>query len=164
MVTHSVRLWPDPVLTQPCAPIDLADPHLPALIADLFDTMYAAKGRGLAAPQIGVLQRVFVVDVSWKEGTPDPRAFVNPVLRGAGEDRGTLDEQCLSIPDLPMPVTRPEQIELDWHTADGAASSAVFNGLLARCIQHEFDHLNGTVIFDHQAPAARMQLEAAYAP
>ena len=164
MATHNVRLWPDPVLAQMCDPVDLGDPALPALIDDLFETMYAAKGRGLAAPQIGVLKRVFVVDVSWKEGTPDPRAFINPVIGTTSEDIVQMDEQCLSIPDLPMPVGRPDHIQLRWHTRDGPSETASVNGILARCIQHEYDHLNGTVIFDHQIDEDRARLEAAYAP
>lgn len=73
MATRKVRLWPDPVLRQMCEDVDFIDPDLPALIEDLFDTMYAAGGRGLAAPEIGVLKRVFVVDVTWKEGARDDR-------------------------------------------------------------------------------------------
>lgn len=163
MVTRNIRLWPDPVLSQSCAPVDRADPDLAVLIQDLFDTMYAAKGRGLAAPQIGVLKRVFVVDVSWKEGTPDPRAFINPKVAST---RGllTLDEQCLSIPGLPMPVERPEHITLRWTDQSGATAARQFSGMLARCIQHENDHLNGTVVFDHQSPEARAKREASYAP
>ncbi|MCF2871814.1 peptide deformylase [Octadecabacter sp. G9-8] len=164
MATRSIRLWPDPVLTQPCARIDLDDPALPDLVQDLFDTMYAAKGRGLAAPQIGVLKNVFVVDVTWKEGTPDPRAFINPRAFAVMGDDLTLDEQCLSIPGLPMQVTRLDLVELGWDNLDGSYSHAPFDGMFARCIQHEFDHLNGTVIFDHQTPDARAQLEAQYAP
>lgn len=162
MAEQLVRLWPDPVLSQNCATVDPAD--CATLIHDLFDTMYAANGRGLAAPQIGVLQRVFVVDVTWKDGTRDPRAFINPEILTVSEDIVSMDEQCLSIPDLPMPVRRPEHIRLGWSTRDGASQSARFDGILARCIQHELDHLNGTVILDHQAPQDRARLEATYAP
>ena len=163
MVTRNVRLWPDPVLSQMCDSADLADTTLTTLIDDMFETMYAANGRGLAAPQIGVLKRVFVVDVSWKEGTFDPRVFINPVIETSSEDIVTMDEQCLSIPDLPMPVRRPDHIQMGWRNRDGTSSTAVFDGILARCIQHEFDHLNGTVIFDHQSAEDRTRLEASYA-
>lgn len=164
MVTRNIRFWPDPILMQACERMDLNDETLPTLIQDLFDTMYAANGRGLAAPQIGVLKQVFVVDVSWKEGTPDPRVFINPrAIAGNGDDI-TLDEQCLSIPDLPMPVTRSERVQLGWDTVQGDYKFDSFDGLLARCIQHEFDHLIGTVIFYHQSPQDRAKLEAAYAP
>jgi len=163
MPEQELRLWPDPVLSQNCERIDLSDPDLPTLIQDLLDTMYAAKGRGLAAPQIGVTKQVFVVDVSWKEGVRDPRIFINPrAVVGTGEDT-TMDEQCLSIPDVPMPVTRNERVQLGFDTPDGSYVFATFEGMLARCIQHEFDHLKGTVIFDHQTPEDRATLEARYA-
>ena len=163
MAVRDVRLWPDPVLTQTCAPVDPADDSLTSLIEDLFDTMYAAKGRGLAAPQIGVLKRVFVVDVSWKEGTFDPRVFLNPVISSGGE-AVVMDEQCLSIPNLPMSVSRPASIAVKWMTRDGSEQEMTYSDALARCIQHEMDHLNGIVIFDHQPPDARAELEARYAP
>ncbi|PVA06358.1 peptide deformylase [Thalassorhabdomicrobium marinisediminis] len=163
MAVRELRLWPDPVLSQVCDPVDPADPELGALIGDLFDTLYAAGGRGLAAPQIAVLHRVFVVDVTWKEGARDPRVFINPVLEKAHGEAATMDEQCLSIPDLPMPVTRPQTLRLTWDAQDGTRMSGTFDGILARCIQHELDHLNGTVIFDHQSPEDRAALEARYA-
>lgn len=125
--------------------------------------MYAANGRGLAAPQIGVLSRVFVVDVTWKEGVRDPRVFINPDVQHSGEDMRIMEEQCLSIPNFPMPVDRPEGVTLRWDTAEGETRTGAFDGILARCIQHELDHLDGRVIFDHQPPARRAQLEAAYA-
>lgn len=162
MVTRNVRRWPDPCLHQMCAPVSSGGVDLAGLIKDLFDTMYAFQGRGLAAPQIGELARVFVVDVTWKEGPADPRVFINPdVVDASGSV--AMDEQCLSIPNLLMPVTRPEKITLHWTNADFSTSIAPFDGILARCILHELDHLNGTVIFDHQAPDARAKLEATYA-
>ena len=164
MVARRIRLWPDPVLSVPCAPADPSDPELSALVEDLFDSMYAAKGRGLAAPQIGVSTSVFVVDVTWKEGPRDPRVFINPTIADVSEDMNVMDEQCLSIPDLPMPVTRPDRVTLQWQTLEGAARNKQFDGILARCILHENDHLMGRVIFDHQSPAARADLEARYAP
>jgi peptide deformylase len=164
VATRDICLWPNPVLTQTCADVELDDPDLVGLIDDLFDTMYHAKGRGLAAPQIGVTKRVFVVDVTWKEGTRDPRAFINPQITETAGDMLIMNEQCLSIPDIPMPVARPERIQLRWTRRDGGLETAVFDGILARCIQHELDHLNGTVIFDHQTPEMRTELEASYAP
>jgi len=163
VATRDIRIWPDPCLTQVCTAVAFDDPDLPALIEDLFDTMYAAKGRGLAAPQIGVLQRIFVVDVTWKDGTPDPRLFINPVVTFASDEACQAEEQCLSIPDVPMTVDRPEQVQLTWYDPKGSAQASSFDGNLARCIQHEFDHLNGRVIFDHQTPDTRTRLEAAFA-
>lgn len=164
MVTRSIRLWPDPVLSQMCTSVDPAAPDLPTLIDDLFDTMYGANGRGLAAPQVGVLSRVFVVDVTWKEGTYAPQAFINPVVVATSEDIVLMDEQCLSIPNLPMSVQRPKRVKIRWLDRNGATQTAWFDGSFARCIQHEFDHLNGTVIFDHQPQDIRVKLETEYAP
>jgi peptide deformylase len=163
MTVRSIRLWPDACLTRVCAEVDTHDPEVSGLITDLFDTMYDAPGRGLAAPQIGVLKRVFVVDVDWKEGTPNPMAFVNPKIIARGAKLAVATEQCLSIPATPMDVERPEQIELSWSSPDGQAFEGTFDGALARCIQHEFDHLNGTVIFEHQTAERRAELEAQYA-
>lgn len=159
MSIRDVLLWPDPRLSQVCAPVE---GDIAPLIADLFDTMYAANGRGLAAPQIGVLQRVFVVDVTWKEGVRDPRVFINPLIEGRGDAMQSGQEQCLSIPDLPMTVARPGTVRLAWQTPEGEPRAEEFTGVLARCIQHEYDHLDGKVIFDHQAPDTRAALEAAY--
>lgn len=164
MVLRPVLLWPDPRLREICAPVDPGAAETAALIDDLFETMYAANGRGLAAPQIGVLSRVFVVDVTWKEGDRSPRAFINPVLTyESGEDSGTLEEQCLSIPEIPMPVTRRAGVIVTHQTPDGKTATEVFDGIMARCIQHEADHLDGKVIFDHQSPTARQGFEAQYA-
>lgn len=164
MAERVVRLWPDPVLSQMCDAADPTDPALPSFINDLFDTMYAANGRGLAAPQIGVLTRVFVVDVTWKEGRPDPRFFINPKIISHDDSTSTMDEQCLSIPELPMPVVRPDGVTLRWQNVGGGIQEDRFDGVFGRCIQHELDHLNGTVIFDHQSPETRAELETAYAP
>ena len=160
-MTLTVLQYPDPRLSTVCKAVSQIDEDL---IAQMYDTMYAAKGRGLAAPQVGVLQRIFVVDVTWKEGSRDPRVFINPVVQHSGEGMRSMEEQCLSIPDLPMPVDRPDRIQLSWTARDATPASATFDGILARCIQHEFDHLNGQVIFDHQSPENRSALEAAYAP
>ena len=160
MSVQPLVLWPDPRLSQVCAPLEEPDRWL---IADLFATMYAAKGRGLAAPQIGVAARAFVVDVTWKEGAKTPRVFVNPVVQSTSDEAAVMEEQCLSIPDLPMPVTRPRSVVLAWIDGAGVARSATFEGIEARCILHELDHLDGRVILDHQAPDSRRELEAAYA-
>lgn len=157
-----IRLWPDPCLSVECAAVQADDPGMPALIRDLLDTMYAAKGRGLAAPQIGVMKRVFVVDVTWKEAKPAPMVFINPQILEHSSDSVVADEQCLSIPALPMPVLRPERVQLAWRRPDGTEARQGFDKAEARCIQHELDHLNGLVIFDHQTPDNRNKLEAVY--
>lgn len=161
MSVRPILLWPDARLSQVCVPFDGTDA---TLIGDLLDTMYHARGRGLAAPQIGVMQRVFVVDVTWKEAAPEPRIFINPVMISASyADMRSMEEQCLSIPDLPMRVERPHTVRLEWTSPEGQPVSDTFDGILARCIQHELDHLDGRVIFDHQTPERRAALEAVHA-
>lgn len=162
MAVHDVVMWPDPVLGKTCDRILPNDPDLAQLCTDLLDTMYAAKGRGLAAPQVGVTKRVCVVDANWKESTPTPMVFINPTVTNASDATDVMSEQCLSIPDLPMTVSRPSRIQLHWETIDGHSVSATFEGVEARCIQHELDHLNGIVIFDHQSPDTQAKLEARY--
>ncbi|MEC8194881.1 MAG: peptide deformylase, partial [Pseudomonadota bacterium] len=111
--------YPDARLAQPCAAI--GDEDLSDLIADMFDTMYAAPGRGLAGPQVGVMKRIFVMDCTWKEGTKTPMAFLNPEIIAASADEDTLDERCLSIPGVMVPVVRPTEIAVRWQDAHGTA-------------------------------------------
>ena len=140
-----VLLHPDPLLRQVCAP---SEDDCTALAQDLLETMYAAPGRGLAAPQVGVLSRVFVMDCSWKEGLPDPRVFVNPeIVARAGEQ--VNEEGCLSIPDTPRRVARAARVTLAFDGPDGSRRSETFEGLPAACVQHEMDHLDGVLILDH---------------
>ncbi len=155
-----VVLWPDPRLSQKCDPVEGRVPE--ALIADMFDTMYDAKGRGLAAPQVGVMQRFFVMDCGWKEGHATPMVVINPTIMAAERVPVTADEGCLSIPGVLVPVTRHTAITLQWTAGEGDIHMADFDGFEARCIQHEFDHLNGTVTFDRITPDLRADLEGAY--
>jgi peptide deformylase len=142
-----IRVVPDPVLRQVCAPVTVFDDALRALIADMFATMYAAPGRGLAAPQVGQAVRVFVMDVGWKTGDPAPVVFVNPVLT-LSTDRAEGPEGCLSIPDTFCDVDRAQSVQVTWQDADGKAQSAAFTGFAAVCIQHEADHLDGILCSD----------------
>ena len=150
--------WPDPRLSQPCAPAVLDD-DLRRLAADMLETMYAAPGRGLAAPQVGHLVRLFVMDVAWKTGTPEPMVFVNPVVEPFGE-RVAGPEGCLSIPGPVTEVERFAQVQVRWTDLDGAQHSAAFDGFAAICIQHEHDHLDGILTLDRLPPEARAQAEA----
>lgn len=150
--------WPDPRLSQSCAPAVL-DADLRALAADMLETMYAAPGRGLAAPQVGRLVRMFVMDVAWKTGEPAPMVFVNPELELLG-DRVLGPEGCLSIPGPVTEVERNAQVRLRWTDLDGVAHDAIFAGFAAICIQHEFDHLDGILTLDRLGPEARALAEA----
>jgi len=144
-----LRMWPDPVLSQTAAPVDTFDEDLAELIADLLDELYRNKGRALAAPQIGVLSRVFVMDAGWKDGVEAPRAFVNPEIIKLADRHVVNEERCLSIPDQPRRIVRPASVEIAWQDSDGARQRALFTGFEAVAVQHDIDHLNGITILDH---------------
>jgi len=151
--------WPDPILRKVCTPVrgDVRD-----LVADLFETMYDAPGRGLAAPQIGVDLRVFVIDCSWKEGAAAPLACINPEIVAASDEQAGGEEACLSIPGVAAEVIRPAEITLRFLDPDGAMQARHLTGIEAKCAQHELDHLDGKVIFDRLPHDAAEQLEATY--
>ncbi|PCH72111.1 MAG: peptide deformylase [Rhodobacteraceae bacterium] len=155
-----ILIWPDTRLQQRCAPV--RSEQLDDLITDMFDTMYAAKGRGLAAPQVGVLKRLFVMDCTWKDGTPSPMVMINPTIMATENDPATAEEGCLSIPGVLVKVTRPKAVTLQWTAREGDIHMADFDGFEALCIQHEFDHLNGVVTFDHLDPQTRAHLETEF--
>ncbi|SIO32852.1 peptide deformylase [Vannielia litorea] len=141
-----IVLWPDARLKATCAPV--AGEDLGTLAADMLDTMYAAPGRGLAGPQVGVLRRIFVMDAGWKAGHPDPRICIDPVVTPLGAETATMEEGCLSIPDHPVQVTRPAHVRLDYTDEAGMARSVVLTGPEAAIAQHEADHLDGKLIID----------------
>jgi peptide deformylase len=145
-----------------CEPADEAG-ALAGLIADMFDTMYDAPGRGLAAPQIGVMRRVFVMDPTWKEGVKTPYVCINPEIVDASGEDATNSEACLSIPGVSASVTRPSEITLAYTDLDGVRGEERLTGFAAACAQHELDHLNGVLILDRLAPETRAQVEADYA-
>ncbi|SDE26166.1 peptide deformylase [Ruegeria marina] len=155
-----ILTWPDERLSQRCAPVEGIVPD--DLIRDMFDTMYAAKGRGLAAPQVGVMQRFFVMDVGWKEATPSPMVMINPVIMAAERVPVEMEEVCLSIPGLSVPVSRPKAVTVQWTAPEGDIHMADFDGFEARCIQHEFDHLNGVISLDHLDEPSRIACLTAY--
>ena len=144
---------PDPVLREVARPVTGFDADLQALAQDMLETMYDAPGRGLAAPQIGLGLRLFVMDVAWKDGTSDPRVFVNPEVVEASEETVTREEGCLSIPGRTSRVTRPGAVTLRWQDPDGLAQEERFEGFAATCVQHEIDHLDGILCTDREEPA-----------
>lgn len=158
-----VLLWPDPVLSTPCAPVTSITEEIRTLAADMLESMYAAPGRGLAAPQVGVSLRLFVMDTTWKDGTKDPVVMVNPEIIAASEARITGPEGCLSIPGVVAQVERAETVRMRWTSLDGDACEKLLDGFAAICAQHELDHLDGLVTFDRIASEARAELERTYA-
>jgi peptide deformylase len=163
MTARPILRWPDPRLSLPCAPVGDVDAEIETLAADMLDTMYAAQGRGLAAPQVGVLKRFFVMDVTWKEAEPTPMVLIDPEIVSTTGEPEAGEEMCLSIPGVVTLVTRPPRIALHWTALDGNRRSAIFEGAAARCAQHEMDHLDGIVTFDRLEPEARRVAETAYA-
>jgi peptide deformylase len=135
-------------------PVEKVDDELRDLIADMFDTMYDAPGIGLAAIQVGVPKRVIVMDLQEEEdeeGKPirAPRVFINPEILDPADEHSIYTEGCLSIPDQFADVERPARCRVKWLDEQGAAHDELFEGLLATCIQHEMDHLEGVVFIDH---------------
>ena len=142
---------PDPLLHRPSAPVGTVTDETRALLDDMLETMYAAQGRGLAGVQVAVLQRVVVVDIAWKEGAPEPMAFVDPEIVWRSETKAVREERCLSIPDRPTPVERATHVRVHYRDRDGAPQEQEFEGLMAMVMQHEIDHLDGVLILDKAA-------------
>ncbi len=143
-----ILLHPDPRLREACAPVGRVDEGVRALAADLLETMYAAPGRGLAAPQVGALRRMFVMDVDWKEGAPAPVVAVDPEIVFASGEAAQGEEACLSIPGAPRTVVRPAAVTMRWTDLEGVRAEHALTGAAARCAQHELDHLDGVLILD----------------
>ena len=125
----------------------------------MFETMYAAPGIGLAAPQIGVMQRMLVMDCVKEEGAdPRPMVLVNPEITWESDERNVYEEGCLSIPEQYADVERPAEVEVSWLGLDGQTHSERFDGLWATCVQHEIDHLNGKLFIDYLKPLKRQMI------
>jgi len=151
---------PDPRLRTKSLPVDAVDDNLRALIADMLETMYDAPGIGLAAIQIGVPKRVLVIDLQEEEdeeGQPirKPLVFINPELYDPSDEQSVYNEGCLSVPDQYADVERPATVHARWLDQDGKAHDEKIEGMLATCIQHEMDHLEGILFIDHLARLKR---------
>ncbi|MFK7762064.1 MAG: peptide deformylase [Roseobacter sp.] len=162
MSIRDILCWPDPRLRTVCAPVAEVTEDVRKLAADMLETMYAAPGRGLAAPQVGVLERLFVMDTSWKEAEPTPQVFINPLVSPIGDTHVSQYEGCLSLPGIAVDVSRPDKVHLRWTDLEGRAQEAAFDGFAAACIQHEVDHLDGRVTLDHVDEERRASLIAQY--
>ena len=145
---------PDPMLRQISTPVDKVDDEIRALIRDMFETMYEAPGIGLAAVQVGVPKRLLVMDLHEPEeegGEPvkEPRVFINPEIVTYSDDDVPYTEGCLSVPDQYAEVERPDRIRARWLDEAGVGHEEDLEGLLAVCLQHEMDHLEGVLFIDH---------------
>ncbi|MEZ5483722.1 MAG: peptide deformylase [Lysobacteraceae bacterium] len=148
--------FPDPRLRTKAAPIEQVDDELRALIADMFDTMYDAPGIGLAATQVNVHRRFMVIDVS--EDKSEPRVFINPEIL-EHEGKQVCQEGCLSVPGIYADVTRAERIRVRAQDRNGETYEIDADGLLAVCIQHEMDHLDGKLFVDYLSPLKRQMVK-----
>jgi peptide deformylase len=158
-----MRLLGDPVLRETAAPVEHFDEALKALVDDLFETMDAEEGAGLAAPQVGVSLRVFVVDARQGGGGRNSRfALVNPRIVEHSDEVEAAPEGCLSIPGVSEVVRRPAQVTMEGFDVEGAPLRVTGDELLGRALQHELDHLDGVLFIDHLSPLKRRMLLKKY--
>ena len=156
---RAIVMHPDPRLKKPCAPVAAVTDEVRALGRDMLETMYNAPGIGLAAPQVGVMLRVIVMDcVKDPELIARPMVLLNPEVIWSSEEVNTYDEGCLSIPDQYADVTRPKVVTVRWLDLDGTTQEETFDGLWATCVQHEIDHLDGKLFIDYLRPLRRQMI------
>jgi peptide deformylase len=156
---RDILIHPDPRLRKLCEPVEDLSDELRQLADDMLKTMYDAPGIGLAAPQVGVLSRLIVLDCVKEEGAPPrPLVMFNPVVVAASDETSTYEEGCLSIPEQYADVTRPSEVEVSWLDRDGKLQKETFDGLWATCVQHEIDHLNGKLFIDYLGPMKRQMI------
>jgi peptide deformylase len=142
-------ILPDPILRQVSRPVERVDDDLRKLASDMLDTMYDAPGIGLAAIQVGEPLRMLVIDLAKEGEEPAPYVFINPEIVESSEERSVYEEGCLSIPDYYAEVERPASVRVKYLDRDGKAQEMVADRLMATCLQHEVDHLNGVLFIDH---------------
>jgi peptide deformylase len=145
---YDIVKWPDPILTRQAEKVTEFGPELERLVADMFDSMYAAQGIGLAAPQIGIAKQITVIDVSFKDNPDDKIALINPEIVDR-EGRQVEEEGCLSLPEIREKVQRAEWVRVRAQDAKGEWHEYEGEELLARAFQHEIDHLHGVLFIDH---------------
>ena len=149
MAARPILTAPDPRLKAVSTAVAKVDGEIRKLAADMADSMYAADGIGLAAVQIGVAKRVIVIDLEQKDGKKNPRTFINPKILWASDEMATFEEGCLSVPEIWDDVERPARIKAEYLDLDGKRVEMEADGMLATCLQHEMDHLEGVLFIDH---------------
>ena len=158
MAIRPIIIAPDPRLKKRAEPVEAVDGEVRRLMDDMLETMYAAPGIGLAAPQVGVLKRVIVVDVARKDQPAEPLFLANPELLSAGEAEATYEEGCLSLPDQFADVVRPAACRVRYLDQDNETREIEAEDILATCIQHEMDHLEGLLFVDHISALKRSMI------
>ncbi|MEI1247185.1 peptide deformylase [Rhizobium aouanii] len=149
MTIKPLIILPDPVLRQLSKPIERVDSDLQRLADDMLETMYDAPGIGLAAIQIGVPRRMLVIDIAREGEEKQPQVFINPEIIKSSDERSVYEEGCLSIPDYYAEVERPAVVSVKYLDRNGKEQTVEADGLLATCLQHEIDHLNGVLFIDY---------------
>ena len=149
MIIRKILTEPNKLLRQISNPVEKVGDEERRLMDDMLDTMYAAPGIGLAAIQIGIPKRIIVMDISRDENKKEPRYFVNPAIKNKNEEKSTYEEGCLSVPDQFADIARPNSCDVQYLDYDGKKQMLKAEGLLATCIQHEMDHLEGILFIDY---------------
>jgi len=155
MAVRDIITLPDKRLRLVSEPVKKVDAEVRKLIDDLFETMYDAPGIGLAAIQVGVPKRVIAMDLSKKEDSHQPQVFINPEIVWTSEAKAKYEEGCLSIPDYYEEVERPAEVKVKYLDRDGKPREIEAKGLMATCLQHEIDHINGVLFIDHLSKLKR---------
>ncbi len=158
MAILPIIVAPDPRLKKVCDAVETVDAEVRRLMEDMLETMYAAPGIGLAAPQVGVARRVIVIDIAREGEPPQPYSMVNPEVIWTSPERSTYQEGCLSLPDHYSDVVRPASCRVQYLDAEGENRELEAEGLLATCIQHEIDHLDGIIFVDHISSLKRSMI------
>lgn len=158
MPTIPIRIVPDPVLRQKAQEVTTVDARVARFMEDMLETMYRGNGIGLAANQVGSLERVITVDISEERNGTKALLMANPTVVWSSEDTYTYKEGCLSIPDCYADVTRPKRVRVNYLNQHGKLQELEAQDLLSQCIQHEIDHLNGVLFIDHLSALKRNML------
>jgi peptide deformylase len=149
MALRDILILPNKRLRLVSEPVKKIDREIKQLADDMFETMYDAPGIGLAAIQVGVTRRIVIVDLAKKDDPPEPRVFINPEITWRSDEKALYEEGCLSIPEIYEEVERHAQVRVKYLDLDGKEQEIEASGLLATCLQHEIDHLNGVLFIDH---------------
>ena len=159
MTLRPILIHPDPRLKTVCKPVTDITDEIRRLADDMLATMYDAPGIGLAAPQVGVLGRMLVMDcVKGEDEAPKPMVLINPEITWSSDERSTYNEGCLSIPEQYADVERPASVKVRWLGVDGKDHEEQFDDLWATCVQHEIDHLDGKLFIDYLSPMKRQMI------
>jgi len=155
MTLRTILSIPDPRLRKVCKHVDIFDNNLQLLCDDLIETMYAAPGIGLAAPQIGILKKVIVMDCDKETQDHKPIILINPKIVWASEEKRSYEEGCLSIPETYAEISRADKVKVTYNDLLGKRNETIFSDLWATCVQHEIDHLNGKLFIDYLGSVKR---------